>query len=119
MKRKYKNILCFDIDGVICFTNGNNYIKSRPNKKSIKLINDLFDDNYYIKVFTSRFMGRSNQNISLAKKKGLSLTKNQLKKWGLKYHKLIMGKPSYDFFIDDKNLSFKKNWHGLLKKKLK
>ena len=52
------------------------------------------------------------------KKKGLSLTKSQLKKWGLKYHKLIMGKPSYDFFIDDKNLGFKKNWHGLLKKKI-
>ena len=116
---KYKKIVCFDIDGVICFTKGNNYAKSKPNKNSIKLINNLFDQNYYIKVFTSRYMGRSNQNVSLAKKMGLLHTKNQLKKWKVKYHKLIMGKPSYDLFIDDKNLSFKKNWHRLLKKKLK
>ena len=26
----------------------------------------------------------------------------QLKKWGVKYHELIMGKPYGDFFIDDK-----------------
>ena len=119
MKKKYKKIVCFDIDGVICFTQGNDYAKSKPNKKSIKMINNLFDHNYYIKIFTSRYMGRSNQNVSLAKKKGLLLTKNQLKKWKVKYHKLIMGKPSYDLFIDDKNLSFKKDWHRLLKKKLK
>ena len=57
--------------------------------------------------------------ILLAKKNGLALTKNQLNRWGLKYHKLIMGNPSYDFFVDDKNLDFKKNWHNLLIKKLK
>ena len=38
-------------------------------------------------------MGRNNENKLLAKN-GLALTKNQLNRWGLKYHKLIMGKPS-------------------------
>ena len=28
-------------------------------------------------------------------------TSNQLKKWKVKYHKLIMGKPSYDLIVDD------------------
>ena len=55
-------------------------------------------------------MGRSNENIREAKKRGFNFTKNQLKKWGVKYHKLIFGKPSYDLFIDDKNLNFEKNW---------
>ena len=64
-------------------------------------------------------MGRNKERVNLAKKNGLKLTKYQLNKWKLKYHKLIMGKPSYDIFIDDKNLSFKKNWHELLIKKLK
>ena len=41
-------------------------------------------------------------------KKGYKLTKKQLKKWNLKYHKLIMGKPSYDVLVDDKNLNFQK-----------
>jgi hypothetical protein len=42
----------------------------------------------------------------------------QLKKWKLKYHKLIFGKPSFDVYIDDKSIFFKKNWSFLLKKKL-
>ena len=38
-------------------------------------------------------MGRNNDNISLAKKEGYKFTKNQLKH-GLKFNKLLMGKPS-------------------------
>ena len=30
------------------------------------------------------------------------LTKNQLNKWGVKHHKLVMGKLHYDLLIDDK-----------------
>ena len=64
-------------------------------------------------------MGRSKDNVNIAKKKFELRTKKQLKKWNLKYHNLILGKPSYDIFIDDKNLSFKKNWVELLKRELK
>ena len=53
-------------------------------------------------------MGRNKENRYLAKKQGLAMTKKQLKKWGLKYDKLIFGKPSYDFFVDDKNFQYKK-----------
>ena len=63
-------------------------------------------------------MGRSKENISLAKKKGSSLTVKQLKKWGVNYHFLILGKPSYDIFIDDKNLGYKNNWGNDLLKKI-
>ena len=30
------------------------------------------------------------------------LTRDQLELWGAKYHDLILGKPVYDLFIDDK-----------------
>ena len=43
----------------------------------------------------------------------------QLKNWKVNYHELIMCKPSYDIFIDDKNLGFRKDWHNLLIKKLR
>ena len=119
MNKKFK-ILCFDLDNVICKTNKqNNYFKSKPIKRNIDYINHLYNEGYTIKVFTARGMGRSNQSITLARKKFKIFTQNQLKKWRLKYHKLILGKPSYDIFIDDKNLGFKKNWVDLLKKKLK
>ena len=35
------------------------------------------------------------------------------------HHKLIMGKPSYDLFIDDKNFEFNKNWSKKLKRTYK
>ena len=62
-------------------------------------------------------MGRTNSNIKIVNSYGYKKTFNQLNKWKLKFHKLIMGKPSYDLFIDDKNLFYKKNWADYLKKK--
>lgn len=103
-------ILCFDIDNVICKTKGNNYKKSIPKKNVIKKINDLYDKGHYIKLFTARYMGRSNDKISIAKKRGYAFTKKQLKKWNINYHKLIFGKPSYDLFIDDKAIFYNNNW---------
>ena len=110
MDKKVKKIVCFDLDGVLCKTNGNKYKDSKPNILAIKKVNDLYDQGNYIKIFTARFMGRSNEKKSLAVKKGYSLTKEQLQKWKVKYHKLIFGKPSYDLFIDDKSIFFNKNW---------
>jgi hypothetical protein len=113
---KKKKIICFDIDGTICDTVKKKYFEAKPKKKVIRTINKLFNEGYYIKIFTSRFMGRNNENFIKAKKQGHSLTKKQLRSWGLSYHKLILGKPSYDLFVDDKNLGYQKNWYLNLKK---
>lgn len=116
MLKKYKKIICFDLDNTICKTKKNFYKNSLPIKKNIKCINSLFDQGYYIKIFTARFMGRSNEDKILAEKKGLKFTKKQLKKWNLKYNEIIFGKPSYDLIIDDKALFFKKDWVKAIKK---
>ena len=55
-------------------------------------------------------MGRNKENVKMAKKQGYDFTQAQLMSWKIKYHKLIFGKPSYDFFIDDKSIFFEKNW---------
>ena len=62
-------------------------------------------------------MGRSNENVIKAKKKGLKSTIKQLKEWKVNYNKLIFGKPSFDIVVDDKSLHYKKNWAMELKKK--
>ena len=108
-KKPKKYIFCFDIDNTICSTRGNDYLNSKPKKNIIKLINQLYNNGHIIKLFTSRFMGRSKEKVVVAKKKGYTLTKKQLEKWGLNYHSLIMGKPSYDYIIDDKSINFNKN----------
>jgi len=92
--------------------------KVNQKKKNIQLINTLYKKKFKIILFTSRFMGRNNDDTIKAKKMGYEFTKNQLRKWGLDYHKLVMGKPSYDLFIDDKCLFFKNEWVKILKKKL-
>tara|TARA_B100001564_G_C20294688_1_gene514190 strand:+ start:70 stop:429 length:360 start_codon:yes stop_codon:yes gene_type:complete len=114
-----QKIICFDLDNVICSTKKNFYKNSKPNKKAISLINKLYLKNFYIKIFTARFMGQFKGNKKKIKKIGYTFTKNQLKKWGVKHHELIMFKPSYDFFVDDKAIGFSKNWMTILKKKLK
>jgi len=108
-------VLCFDLDGVICITKGNNYTSSKPINKNIKYINKLYDNGHIIKIFTARHMTTCKGDLKLVKKKGYLKTKRQLKKWRVKYHQFIMGKPSYDLIIDDKGLGFKKNWLKELK----
>jgi hypothetical protein len=103
-------IICFDLDGVLCSTKKNLYKDSKPIIKNIKFVNYLYDQGFYIKIYTSRFMGRNKDNIRKANLQGFQFTSKQLKKWKIKYHKLIMGKISYDIFVDDKSLFFKKNW---------
>ena len=118
MKSKKKTI-CFDIDNVICKTANSNYKNAKPIKNSISKINELYNTGFKIILFTSRFMGRTNENRKKAYKMGYNLTTKQLKNWKVKYHKLIMGKPSYDLIIDDLSLYFKKTWYKDIKKHLK
>ena len=61
MKKKY--IFCFDIDNVICKTINKNYKTSKPNKKAISKINELYENEHFIKLFTGRYMGRNKENI--------------------------------------------------------
>ncbi len=114
-----KKIICFDIDNIICRTVKNKYKHSKPNKKVINLINSLFENGHTIKIFTARFMGRNNENVTKAKKQGYLFTKKQLNKWNIKYHKLIFGKPSYDYFIDDKAMGLDKAWFAKFTKIIK
>jgi hypothetical protein len=117
-KVKNKKIICFDIDNTLCFTKKNYYNRAKPNLKAIEALNELYSQGYYIKLFTSRFMGRNKENAIKAKKQGYNFTKKQLKKWNVRHDKLILGKPSYDVLVDDKCIFYKKNWYELIKKKI-
>ena len=104
--KKTKKIICFDIDNVLCKTKKSKYLSSKPNIRAIRKINELHDRGYKIIFFTSRFMGRTNDNIKKAYSLGFQQTSSQLKEWKVKYDKLIMGKPSYDLIVDDLSIYF-------------
>ncbi len=110
-----KKTFCFDLDNTLCTTLNSNYSKSKPKKKAIKTVNYLFNQGHVIKIYTARYMGRSNDNLVNKRKIHLKITK-QLKKFGIKYHKLFISKPAADIYIDDKAYGYDKNWIKKFKK---
>lgn len=93
-----KMIIAIDIDGVLCPDTHENWKDIEPRKDAIEFINLLYNSGHIIHIRTSR--GVKDNNISEA----LASTDIQLKKWGLKYHKLE-SKPFYDLIVDDKALN--------------
>ena len=86
---------CLDIDGVICTNTYGEYYKAVPYKEVIEKVNRLYDRGEKIIFYTSRGE-TSGRDLKV-------FTEVQLSKWGVKYHVLKMGKPSADYYIDDRN----------------
>ena len=95
----------FDIDGTICTITDGEYEKAEPFPERIALINNLFESGNQIFFLTARGMGRHNNDAEKAIAQFYDLTEKQLASWGAKYHKLMLGKPAGDFYIDDKGIS--------------
>ena len=64
-----KKIFIFDIDNTLCKTTKIFMKKALPKKKVINLVNKLYRNGHIIKLFTSRYMGRSNQNVKIVNSK--------------------------------------------------
>jgi hypothetical protein len=94
----------FDIDGTICTNTFGDYENATPLEKRIELVNELYDEGNTIHLLTARGMGRSNNAVMYADRAFRKLTEKQLKQWGVKYHRLFLGKPAGDFYIDDKGI---------------
>lgn len=95
--------LYFDIDETICKVVGEDktdYNKAQPILCRIQKVNKLYDEGHKITYWTAR------GTISGIDWK--EITDAQLKSWGCKYHKLILGKPAFDYFIDDKVINSEK-----------
>ncbi len=92
-----------DIDDTICYYENidkkkkMDYSVAKPYSERINKINKLFDDGHKIVYWTARG--------TVTQKLWFNITYEQLKSWGCKFHELRMGKPSYDLFIDDKNIN--------------
>ena len=95
-----------DIDDTISEWNDNrDYLNFVPKQKTIDKINQLYDVGHYIILFTARGMMSENKRIGYINKFIKPPLEQWLEKHNVKHHELIMGKPSGDYYIDDKNLS--------------
>ena len=95
---------CFDLDETLCHSTNKEYHKATPIKKMISKLNHLYNKGHKIIIFTARGMGRFNKDVDKVIETYKDLTLSHLKEWGVNYHELIFGKPSYDMIIDDKCL---------------
>ena len=90
-------VYCFDLDGTLCNTDGNNYKDSTPKKERIEIVNTLYDQGHTILIDTARGC--------VSGKNYFFFTMEQLKSWGVKFHTLRTGvKFGADVFIDDKGI---------------
>ncbi len=86
--------IVIDIDGVILeekptFERSLAY----PIEGVAKKLQTLYDQGYYIILFTSRGWAE------------FWMTEKQLADWGIVYNQLIMGKPIAKYYVDDRGLS--------------
>jgi hypothetical protein len=86
-----------DIDGTICNNTQGDYNQAKPIPERIAKINALYDQDHHITYWTAR---GGNSGIDWT-----DLTNRQLDEWGCKYHVLMMRKPVYDLWIDDKAIN--------------
>jgi mannose-6-phosphate isomerase-like protein (cupin superfamily) len=91
-----------DLDNTLCYTENSNYIGCVPIYDRIKKVNALKEEGHYIVIWTARG-ATSGIDHSV-------LTKKQLKDWGVKYDELMMNKPHYDIYIDDKSFNVDTVW---------
>ncbi len=90
----------FDIDGVVArLQKDNDYALAEPDMQMIELINRLYDMGNSIVLHTARGYVTG---IDWSQ-----VTKQQMARWGLKYHELHFGKPNADYYVDDRMLDIK------------
>jgi len=96
----------FDIDGTVCTnTEGvNDYRDAEPLLDRIDIVNKLYEEGNRILFLTARGMGRNNNDIEKAYEQFYEFTAKQLDRWGVKYHRLFLGKPAGDIYVDDKGI---------------
>lgn len=96
---------CFDIDGTLTEQHDDSPLEAVPRLERIAHVNKLFDEGAIVHLMTSRGMIKSEGDPIQAEKYMRSKTEEQLRNWGVKYHKLYFGKPRVDFYIDDRGIN--------------
>lgn len=92
-----------DLDNTLCRTVDGDYKTSEPIEERIHYVNDLKKDiSNTITIWTARG-SRSGVDYE-------ELTKQQLDFWGVHYDELLMKKPDYDIYIDDKSFHVDTYW---------
>ena len=86
-----------DLDNTLCSTNGRDYSNSTPILERIAYFNALKEQGHQITIWTAR---GTRTGIDYEE-----LTKSQLQSWNIMHDVLLMKKPDYDIYYDDKSFN--------------
>lgn len=94
--------IVIDMDGTIC-SEERTYSRclAKPKENAKETINSLYEQGHTIIIYSARTWVE------------YEMTVDWLRRYGIKYHQLIMGKPIGDVWIDDRAFSFKDNWDAV------
>jgi hypothetical protein len=97
-RKIWKQMTIFvDIDDTIARRPfGVDYDQAEPITEMIQKVNRLYDLGHRIYYYTARG--------TMTGRDWFQITHDQLQRWGCKFHGLSLGKPAYDFMIDDRTL---------------
>ena len=98
MSKKY----FIDLDNTLCINENSEYENSIPIQERIDYVNNLKNEGNEITIWTAR---GSTSGINYRE-----LTLRQLNEWNINYDILLMEKPNYDIYIDDKSFNVRSFW---------
>ncbi len=84
-----------DLDNTLCRTSNSDYENSKPIQDRIDFVNNLKSQGHHITIWTARGATSGINHTDL--------TLKQLTDWGVQCDDLLMGKPDYDVYLDDKS----------------
>lgn len=105
MAEKSRITLIYDLDKTLCTKKqkGQSYADVEPIQPMIDQLNKFYDEGYEIIISSARNMVTQNNHVSkVMQNVGLD-TLEWLKKHGVKYHGLQLGKEYGHLYIDDKS----------------
>jgi quercetin dioxygenase-like cupin family protein len=91
-----------DLDNTLCKTINGDYNNSEPIVERIIKVNKLKEEGHTVVIWTAR---GSKSGIDYSE-----LTVKQLTEWNIRYDELLLGKPDYDVYIDDKSFNVDTLW---------
>lgn len=97
--------IIIDMDGTIC-SEERMYSRclAKPKEDAVHAVNYLYNTGNTIIIYTARTWVE------------YEMTVDWLKRYGVKYHQLFMGKPIGDVWIDDRAIQFENNWNEIIEK---
>ena len=97
--------LVIDLDGTLCAQGDGSfaaYEGAAPKQAVIDKCNELYDKGWRVIVWTARGMNRYSGDVDQVYAFMYDMTEKWLRDHGVKYHELLMGKPSTTVYVDDK-----------------